>query len=58
MMTSNVFGPIAAANTGYSKVVLEKTIAEGHPECRVIVYLKPIDDAVSLEGREYTRAPK
>jgi len=34
MMTSNVFGSIAAENLGYAKVVLEETIAEGHPGCR------------------------
>src|ERR1700733_5234014 len=29
MMTSNVFGSIAADNLGYAKVVLEETIAQG-----------------------------
>jgi predicted ArsR family transcriptional regulator len=52
MMTSNVFGVIAAENLGYSKVALEKTIAQGHGECRVVVYLKPADAA----GREYFRS--
>jgi PAS domain S-box-containing protein len=41
MMTSNVFGSIAADNLGYAKVVLEQTIAEGAAGCRVTVYLKP-----------------
>ncbi len=40
MMTSNVFGVITAENLGYAKVSLEKTIALGHGECRVVVYLK------------------
>lgn len=53
MMTSNVFGVIASENLGYSKVSLEKTIAEGHPECRVVVYLKPTKEAEESEGREY-----
>lgn len=53
MMTSNVFGVIAAENLGYSKVSLERTIAEGHPECRVVVYLKPTEEAEQAEGREY-----
>ncbi len=53
MMTSNVFGVIAAQNLGYAKVSLEKTIAEGHGECRVVVYLKPDVDAAGADGREY-----
>jgi predicted ArsR family transcriptional regulator len=53
MMTSNVFGVIAADNLGYAKVVLEETIAEGHPGCRVVVYLSPSEEAAASEGREY-----
>ena len=53
MMTSNVFGVIAAENLGYSKVVLEETIANGAPGCRVVVHLKPTPEAESVEGREY-----
>ncbi len=53
MMTSNVFGSIAADNLGYAKVSLEKTIAAGDGMCRVTVYLKPTDDAQAAEGREY-----
>jgi predicted ArsR family transcriptional regulator len=53
MMTSNVFGSIAADNLGYGKVVLNRTIAEGHPECRVTVYLKPTAEAEAADGREY-----
>jgi predicted ArsR family transcriptional regulator len=53
MMTSNVFGSIAAENLGYSKVVLEETIAQGANGCRVTVYLKPTDDAQRAQGREY-----
>jgi predicted ArsR family transcriptional regulator len=52
MMTSNVFGVIAAQNTGYAKVVLEETIADGASGCRVVVHLTPRSDA-SAEGREY-----
>jgi predicted ArsR family transcriptional regulator len=51
MMTSNVFGFIAAENLGYAKVELQETIARGHPGCRVVVHLKPTDS----EGREYVR---
>jgi predicted ArsR family transcriptional regulator len=53
MMTSNVFGTIAAENVGYGKVELQQTIAEGHPGCRVVVYLKPSPEAQSAAGREY-----
>jgi predicted ArsR family transcriptional regulator len=53
MMTSNVFGSIAADNLGYAKVVLEETIAEGHAGCRVIVHLKPTPEADAAQGREY-----
>lgn len=53
MMTSNVFGTIAAENLGYSKVSLERTIAEGANECRIVVYLKPTMQAEEAEGRQY-----
>lgn len=53
MMTSNVFGIIAAENLGYSKVVLEETIAQGHSGCRIVVYLKPTPEAEEAKGREY-----
>jgi len=55
MMTSNVFGVIAAENLGYAKVSLERTIAEGHSGCRVVVYLKPGAEAQAAAGREYVR---
>jgi hypothetical protein len=53
MMTSNVFGVIAAENLGYSKVVLEETIARGDVGCRIVVYLKPTPAAQEARGREY-----
>lgn len=53
MMTSNVFGGIAAKNLGYAKVELQETIARGHPGCVVVVHLKPTEEAVTAEGREY-----
>lgn len=55
MMTSNVFGTIAAQNLGRSKVVLQQTIADGSPTCRVVVYLKPGTEADAADGREYFR---
>jgi predicted ArsR family transcriptional regulator len=53
MMTSNVFGSIAAENLGYAKVVIEEAIANGDPGCRVVVYLKPTPEAEAAKGREY-----
>jgi predicted ArsR family transcriptional regulator len=53
MMTSNVFGSIAAENLGYAKVELQETIAEGAPGCRVVVYLKTTPEAEAAKGIEY-----
>jgi hypothetical protein len=53
MMTSNVFGVIAADNLGYAKVSLEETIARGDPGCRVVVYLRPSHESATAHGREY-----
>jgi hypothetical protein len=53
MMTSNVFGSIAADNLGYAKVELQETIAEGAPGCRVVVYLRPTPETDRANGREY-----
>ena len=53
MMTSNVFGSIAAEDLGYARVVLEETIAAGAAGCRVVLYLKPSASAVPPRGREY-----
>lgn len=55
MMTSNVFGSIAAENLGYSKVVIDNAIARGDRECRVVVHLQPTADARAARGREYVR---
>ena len=55
MMTSNVFGAIAARNLGWAKVELVETIAEGAPGCRVVVYIQPTAEAEQAEGREYFR---
>lgn len=51
MMTSNVFGSIAAENLGYARVELLQTIAQGDPGCHVVVHLQPTTDTVA--GREY-----
>ncbi len=57
MMTSNVFGSIAAENLGYAKVELQQTIADGAQGCRVVVHLKPTTAAENAEGREYFKTP-
>jgi len=53
MMTSNVFGTIAARNLGYARVELEETIARGDAGCRVVVHLVPDVDVETVSGREY-----
>ncbi|NJM10088.1 MAG: transcriptional regulator, partial [Bdellovibrionaceae bacterium] len=53
MMTSNIFGYIAAQNLGYAKVAIEAAIANGDPSCRVVVYIKPSEAAEKSKGREY-----
>jgi predicted ArsR family transcriptional regulator len=54
MMTSNVFGSIAAQNLGYSRVEVRESIAMGDPGCRVVVHLRPTD-APEPDAREYFR---
>lgn len=56
MMTSNVFGSIAAENRGYAKVELQETIAQGAAGCRVVLYLKPTAQSEAAAGREYVKA--
>jgi predicted ArsR family transcriptional regulator len=56
MMTSNVFGSIAAENLGYAKVELQETIAAGHGGCRVVLYLRATDAAQRAGGREYFKS--
>lgn len=56
MMTSNVFGSIAAQNLGYAKVELQQTIARGDPECRVVVYLRSGPQSEAASGREYVKS--
>ncbi len=52
MMTSNVFGTIAAHTAGRARVVLEQTIAQRHGHCRVVLYLGDAS-ADQSGGREY-----
>lgn len=53
MITSNLFGTLIAEHLGYAKVCLQKTIAEGDDECRVIIYTKISPESENEEGREY-----
>lgn len=53
MMTSNVFGSIAAENLGYAKVEIQEAIARGDAGCRVVVHLQPTPAAEAVPGREY-----
>ncbi|MGY9049205.1 hypothetical protein P775_09420 [Puniceibacterium antarcticum] len=48
MMTSNVFGRIAADNLGYANVELKETIAQGDAGCRVIIRFEECES-----GRDY-----
>jgi len=41
MMTTNVFGRIAADSAGYARIDIDKAIARGDTECRVIIHLSP-----------------
>jgi predicted ArsR family transcriptional regulator len=53
MMTSNVFGKIAAENLGYARVRIDKAIARGDAGCLVSVLLTPSDR--DEFAREYFR---
>jgi predicted ArsR family transcriptional regulator len=53
MMTSNVFGYIAAENLGYARVQIDAAIARGDPGCRVTVFLDRSED--TGVAREYYR---
>lgn len=52
MMTSNVFGVVAADNLGYARVELEETIAQHDGRCVVRVHLDR-DELGEAAGREY-----
>ncbi len=54
MMTSNIFGHIAAQNTGYAEVTIPEAIAKGDGRCRVVVSFAPTNDGAEKEdAREY-----
>jgi hypothetical protein len=55
MMTSNVFGVIAAENAGYGRVDIQKSIANGDGDghCHVVISLEASETGA---GREYFRS--
>ena len=53
MMTSSVFGGIAARRFGYSRVDVEEAIARGDAGCRVVVHLKPTDEPAGEWSETY-----
>lgn len=55
MMTSNVFGTIAAENLGYAKVEIEEAIATGASGCRIVVHLTPDARKDLTPGRVYVK---
>lgn len=58
MMTSNVFGHIAASHFDYARVSLDQTIARGDPGCLVTIRLDEPDSALGTEQREYFGRPR
>lgn len=56
MMTSNVFGAIAAENAGYARVSIDRAIARGDGDCRITVFFEPASRPGAGEDREYVRA--
>lgn len=55
MMTSSVFGGMAARNFDYAKVELKERIALGHAGCTVVVHLKRTPESEAAEGKECFR---
>lgn len=56
MMTSNIFGTLAAEHLGRARVSLEETIARGAAGCRVVIWLQETPAARAGAGRDYFRA--
>lgn len=52
MMTTNVFGRIAANALGFARIHVEESIATGHDRCRVVVGMTKDSDA---PGHEFFR---
>lgn len=56
MMTSNLFGAIVADNLGYTRVELMDAIADGAPECQLVIWLRQTPESAKSTGREYFRS--
>ncbi|MCC5603076.1 methanogen output domain 1-containing protein [Nostoc favosum] len=56
VMTSNIFGAIAADNLGYARVELQETIARGGQECKIVIHLKPSEVLDEFVAQEYFKA--
>jgi len=54
MITSGVFGGIAALNFGFGKVSLRKRIGLGESQCEVCVYLENDGESAQADGIIYT----
>jgi predicted ArsR family transcriptional regulator len=55
-LTSNLLGIISAENLGYANVVLDQTIAEGHPMCMIRIIFLPQEE--EAHGLEYFATPR
>jgi predicted ArsR family transcriptional regulator len=55
MMTSNVFGTLAAQHLGFASVALPETIARGDARCRVLVQFDVVASSAP-DARQYSRA--
>ena len=53
MMTSNVFGTVAATHLGYARVEIQEAIARGDLGCRVVVHLQLPTGGEPVHGEEY-----
>ena len=54
-LMSNLLGIITAENLGYANIVLDQTMAEGHPMCIVRIILNAEE---SVDGLEYFATPQ
>ncbi len=54
-LMSNLLGIITAENLGYANIVLDQTMAEGHPMCIVRIILNAEESA---DGFEYFATPQ
>ena len=55
-LLTQISSQIAAQLHSQLNAQLEQTIADGHPGCRVVVYLRRTAEAQAAPGREYFKA--